>query len=141
MASAVRRKLPNYGAVVGQRVKALRRAAGLTQTELAEESGLSRATVAGLELGRYSSVELSTLGALAAALDVPEGNLLENADESNKVSLARFERSSWFAAIEPTPTEVAWLRAMPANIWDKHVALNPKFFADLVELRRRHERK
>lgn len=34
----------------------------------------------------------------------------------------------------------AWLRAMPVNIWGKHVTLRPRFFVDLVELKGRNKK-
>lgn len=59
----------------GTRVRALRLAAGLTQAELAEASGISERTVSDLERGRRGSVYPATARALAAALRVSEDRL------------------------------------------------------------------
>ncbi|MBL8552266.1 MAG: helix-turn-helix transcriptional regulator [Hyphomonadaceae bacterium] len=53
----------------------LRRKAKLTQEALAHEAGLSRTYVTDIE-GEKRNVRLSTLEKLAAALDVPIGQLL-----------------------------------------------------------------
>ncbi len=54
----------------GSQVRALRMAAGLTQAELAEASGISERTVSDLERGRRGSVYPATARRLAAALRV-----------------------------------------------------------------------
>jgi predicted ATPase/transcriptional regulator with XRE-family HTH domain len=54
----------------GSQVRALRVAAGLTQAELAEASGVSERTVSDLERGRRGSVYPATARRLAAALRV-----------------------------------------------------------------------
>ncbi len=48
----------------------LRKQRGLTQAELAEAAGISRVSVADIESGRRDDVKLSTIKALAAALQV-----------------------------------------------------------------------
>lgn len=42
----------------------------LTQEDLEKKSGISRATISALESGEQQDIKLSTLKALAAALDV-----------------------------------------------------------------------
>lgn len=54
---------------VGERVRALRADRGLTQLRLAEQSGISRPSIANLEAGRQN-VSLRQLCALALALGV-----------------------------------------------------------------------
>lgn len=51
-------------------VERLRKQRGLTQAELAEAAGISRVSVADIESGRRDDVKLSTIKALAAALQV-----------------------------------------------------------------------
>lgn len=58
------------------RLKKLREARGLTQEQLAEKAGVSRAYLARLEIGRHDP-PLSTLEKLAKALKVKVGKLLE----------------------------------------------------------------
>lgn len=53
-----------------QRLRETRRAKDMTQAELADASGVSRATIAQIEAGDHSNVTLNTLANLAEALDV-----------------------------------------------------------------------
>lgn len=62
-----------------------REAASLTQTELANRAGTSRATIAQIESGR-GDPRLSTLGAIADALDVSTYLLLLSADDLQQIS-------------------------------------------------------
>ena len=59
----------------GSQVRALRRAVGLTQAELAEASGISERTVSDLERGVRATVYPATARALAAALRVRDDRL------------------------------------------------------------------
>lgn len=59
----------------GRQVRALRRAVGLTQAELAEASGISERTVSDLERGVRATVYPATARALAAALRVGDDRL------------------------------------------------------------------
>ena len=61
--------------VFPQRLKALRRARGLTQAVLAAKVGVTRAYLARLEMGRHDP-PLSRLRLLARALRVTVGDLL-----------------------------------------------------------------
>jgi transcriptional regulator with XRE-family HTH domain len=67
---ALGRHMARQATHFGTRVRAMRLAAGLTQAELAEASGISERTVSDLERGRRSSVYPATARALAAALQV-----------------------------------------------------------------------
>ena len=58
------------------RVRELRRALRLTQTELAARAGVRRATVSRLENGRVSAIDLAVLEKLADLLGVEPGFLL-----------------------------------------------------------------
>lgn len=58
----------NYRSYIGQRVKELRLAAGLTQEELATRAGLLRSNLNRIENSKYN-VTAETLGAIAEALD------------------------------------------------------------------------
>jgi len=63
---------------VGSRLKSLRRAAGLTQAELARRTGIHRPNIARIEAGRHTP-SLETLSRLAAAIGVTATTIL--ADE------------------------------------------------------------
>lgn len=54
---------------MGYRIKELRDQARLTQEELAEKSGVSRAIISSLESGRTTSTTMKTLSKLARALN------------------------------------------------------------------------
>jgi len=60
---------------VGERVRELRAARGLTQVRLAQQSGISRPSIANVEAGRQN-VSLRQLCALATALGVAVEDLV-----------------------------------------------------------------
>lgn len=61
---------------IGHNIRTLREAAGRSLADLATSAGLSKTTLHGIEQGEANPT-LSTLWALAGALDVPLGGLLE----------------------------------------------------------------
>jgi transcriptional regulator with XRE-family HTH domain len=69
---------------VGERLREARRARGLTQQRLAEESGLNAITISEIERGANTTVQ--TLQRLAIALRVQVGSLFE------EMSLEHMER-------------------------------------------------
>lgn len=73
-------------ATFGQRLRALRQAAGLTLEALAERSGVSGRAISDMERGRTRTPHERTLTALADALD------LGDADRADLAELARAER-------------------------------------------------
>jgi len=73
---------------LGMRVRALRRARDLTAVALARAAGISVATVSKIEKGSIST-SLSTLQALARALDVPIAELLSDVEDRRDCSLVR----------------------------------------------------
>lgn len=70
----------NDGTRIGDRLKRLRGDRGLTQEELAEASGVSRDLISMLERGARTSARLSTVSALAHALDVEVSELVDRRD-------------------------------------------------------------
>lgn len=60
-----------------QRLQSLREAAGLSQQDLAVRADLSMSLVSKMEQGKKADPRLSTLLALAGALDLSPGALLE----------------------------------------------------------------
>lgn len=63
---------------IAYRLQTLRAAAGLSQQEVAEKAELSLSLVAKMEQGRKADPRASTLIALAAALGVRPGQLIED---------------------------------------------------------------
>jgi transcriptional regulator with XRE-family HTH domain len=60
---------------MGYKIKELREKKNMTQEELAEKSGISRATISMLENNATKEVLISTLKALACALDTTVNGL------------------------------------------------------------------
>lgn len=52
------------------RLKQIREEKGMTQTKLAEKSGVSRVTINGIENGKIQVVKTDTLAKIADALDM-----------------------------------------------------------------------
>ena len=69
------------------RIKALRETAGLSQQEVAERGDLSLSLVAKLEQGKKADPRASTLLALAEALGVTPGTLLDDLVPAKKQTL------------------------------------------------------
>lgn len=69
--------------IVGSRIKKLRKAAGLTQKQLALMCGISQSYLADLEGGRFSP-SLQKLSIIANALGVNPSELVRRGDESEK---------------------------------------------------------
>ena len=67
-------------ATLAERLKDARRAAMLTQEELAQESGVGVATIIRIERGQILEPRFSTLRKLARALDVEPLELHPDAD-------------------------------------------------------------
>ena len=75
--------------IVGQRIAAARRAAGLSQRELAERLAWPRDTLINFEYGRRA-IDVDRLVAIAAALDRHTATLLVDGDD---VLVALIERT------------------------------------------------
>lgn len=75
---------PEAWARLGQALKQTREAAGLSQAELAERAGVSKASVSSAEAGAVPKARMPfTLGRIAAALGWPRGSIdavLDGAD-------------------------------------------------------------
>jgi transcriptional regulator with XRE-family HTH domain len=65
-------------ATTGEKLKRLRRGKALTQIQLADKADVSQSTIAQIESGVRPNPHPSTLGKLAAALDVSPADLLED---------------------------------------------------------------
>ncbi len=71
------RTLHRMANTVRLRVGEIRKAKGLTQAALAELADVRRATIAEMEGGKTSRVDLNVLGRIAAALGVDAALLVE----------------------------------------------------------------
>lgn len=71
-------------ALVGANLKKLRSLRGLTQFELADASGISRGTIAQLELGTRGVTHSTTIQRLADALGVPAAMFFADTAESTE---------------------------------------------------------
>ncbi len=71
----VQRPEYDYGANIGERIRALRRQRGLTQQALASEANVNQGYLSAIERGRRTP-RPGTVRALAVTLGVPEGVLL-----------------------------------------------------------------
>ena len=60
------------------RLREAREEAGLTQTELAKRSGISRETINSLETGRKGSTSIVVLDALASAMHISPSSLFND---------------------------------------------------------------
>lgn len=125
---------------IGEHVRRLRKAVGWSQTELGVRSGISRATIAQIELGRYRSVDLDTVVALAKALGVSPSILIDGAtaDEGSlQQAVEDFKRSYWAKAMSPTDEELAWLAGLPDAVW-VGVAPAAETVAEILAWRRKN---
>jgi transcriptional regulator with XRE-family HTH domain len=66
----------DWGKIIGQNVRRLRKERGLTQEQLAMETAIDLTYLGGIERGRRNP-SVSVLGRLAAALEVHPKDLLE----------------------------------------------------------------
>ena len=77
----VRVNVDPYGRSFGNRVAAARRLLGLTQVQLAEQSGVSRTVVGRIE-SEETACSCDTLAALAAALETTMDALWRSSDDA-----------------------------------------------------------
>jgi transcriptional regulator with XRE-family HTH domain len=101
--------------VVGRRVQQRRHELNLTQTQLATRAGLHKNSIGTLERGQARDIELTTLDAIARALDTDLARLLGSAS-TNKEWEARvdeFRRSHWGAAATEKQYDTGWLYRAP----------------------------
>lgn len=63
---------------VGEKIKALRKSMGFTQTELGERVGVKKNAVSKWECGRVEDIPTSTIKALAALFNVPTSYLIDD---------------------------------------------------------------
>lgn len=74
---------------IAYRLRTLREAAGLSQQDVAERADLSLSLIAKMEQGRKADPRASTLLAIARALDVRAGQLIENLEKPPEGAFGR----------------------------------------------------
>ncbi len=79
---------------LAQHLKALRASRQLTLNELADRSGVSRATLSRIENGEVSPT-VETLGRLATAFGLPVSQLIAPMDDGFEAKLARGAQAVW----------------------------------------------
>ena len=83
-------------AVVGENLRRLRTRHGLSLERLAKASGVSRAMLGQIELGR-SSPTINVLWKIARALDVPLSVFVSQANDG-EITILRAHRSKWLSS-------------------------------------------
>lgn len=92
---------------LGGRLRRLRENAALTREQLADLSGVSRRTIAALELGTVATPRLRTLGELFRALDL---------DEATRAELLELVRAGADGEAESVPTTPRELPPVPEGL-------------------------
>lgn len=90
----------------GERIKAARIAAGLTQTQLAEKVGLKFSAIHKYETGMVVNLKRETISALAAALNVRPSWLMCMDDETEEERAAREQRTEINDIFDRMPPEL-----------------------------------
>lgn len=102
-----------------------RKAAGVSQFELAKSSGVARITISGIEAGRHPSIRSSTAEKLAKSLGITTGELLqmgrsmasEEKTADVDVLLKSFRLLKQGTVMVPSAAEERWLRQQLTH-WD-----------------------
>ncbi len=100
---------PEFKKHLGRRIYDARKAAGMTQAELAKQLGVSTSWVTNIEQGEYG-VDLQTIARIASILDYPiEWFLSENGTPPNPFRIPQ-SRAEWEVAFpnEPARANAHW---------------------------------
>jgi transcriptional regulator with XRE-family HTH domain len=85
---------------IGNRIKAIRKERGITQTGLALKAGISRTYLADIEGNRYAP-SLKILGVIAEALNLKVSDLIENEEMELSESYIKVMQSAKKSGIKP----------------------------------------
>lgn len=131
--------------VIGRRVRSARRAASMTQSQLAESSGVSKRMIALVENGT-GNASLATLGKIADGLSLPFGRLASDVQSpfSDRVihatrvdAIYRSSTGSYgtllLAANQPGPAELWDWFLMPGDVY--HAEPDPLGSEELIQVR------
>jgi transcriptional regulator with XRE-family HTH domain len=122
---------------LGENVLRIRKDRGWSQDELGKLAGLSRSTIAAIELGKYKQQDTATLDRLASALGITIDQLRAPHGERTSIApiLERFRISPWFAAIQPTHSEMVWVESLGELVYYGQEP-TPETIARLIAFRR-----
>lgn len=98
--------------VVAENVRSLRKVVQMTQAELADAAGISRASVAQIEGQRYNSFILATLEGIAAAHKTNPAALLKQPSYTLTQLVEDFRESPWAAALKLNESEITTLNSV-----------------------------
>lgn len=109
--------------VIGNRIRALRRLAKLSQEALSERAGIDRTTLAKIETGSRLP-DLSTTVSLADALGVSTSAIVDHMEAGRaevKGLIERFRASPWAQTLIPPATEgeLREIEAMGDILWTR----------------------
>jgi len=135
------KKNPNT-LVVAANVRRVRNKLRWSQAKLAKISGMTREGIAYVETAAHKTVKSSTIEAIAAALGVPQAELVTAHPSMAKPlpAMKSFLSSNWIEALRPTDDEKRWLSALPMIVYDG-LESTDEALAELLQWRRRQERK
>ena len=102
--------------VLARNLRQRREDAGLSQEKLAELAGVSRPTIANIELGKYFP-RWGTMMRIAQALKCAPEDLSGNGRNPPIDHVERFLLSDWARVIKPEADEVKWLKSLPVISW------------------------
>jgi len=126
---------------IGISLARLRSEADLSQEQLAERSGVSRRTIAGIETGSNENPELGSLAALAKALGRTVADIVGQPvmGRVGEAAIAEFIASPvWNGQVLRPPAssdEIAWVRTTAMRIFGA-LRPTPETIARLIEARR-----
>lgn len=100
---------------LGERVRALREAHGLTQTELAARAGVGQRTLSSIEIGHTQLPGVNVRHRLAATLNTTHVDLLVAAGEVSYQELEDWARTAGF--VRPDASEGGWVEDLMREAW------------------------
>jgi transcriptional regulator with XRE-family HTH domain len=119
------------GETLGQRVRGLRHAHGLSQEAVAARTGLTRHTIDRLEKDR-GEADTRTLRQVSRLFGVPIGELFGESARHGGPPHEEFD--AWLRsdarALDPSPREIEWLRSLPQPPGE---TLDPTFYTVVLQ--------
>ena len=97
--------MPEQPSQIGERLRNIRKRCGMSQTELADLSGVSLSLIRKLEQGEHASTRAETLRKLASAMDVPTTALLGQLPAEQPPANGTMWTPAREAILNPSPSE------------------------------------
>jgi len=94
--AGLNRERRSSGVLLKEKIRMLRQRRGMTQTQLAEASGVNSSTISRIENGLVSQVTVDTLLRVARALEVPVDYLLSDRDAMVPNDLVRVDTTAQY---------------------------------------------